>query len=172
MTDGLDDVDMPKVYKGWIEAGFSQEHADRMLVYLQERMLSSTPWGDKNMTSEVLDWWKRRGKWTKSLSDGSVMHYSPPCTGNETGLSWEKKNRGWSVKEASQSSSGPYTSAPVRKGTARGEGRPMSSTREKELDREYLHGEEDSLEDALIKQQTTGWYFGPGGPGGHSDEVD
>ena len=154
MTDGVDDEDMPKVYKGWIEAGFSQGHAANMLLHLQERMLASTPWGDKNMTPEVCDWWLKRGKWTKSVSDDSVMYYSTPCIGNETGLSWEKRNRGGSVKEASQGSSGPYTSAPVRRGSDRRKDGSMSSTREKELDREFLHGDEDSLEDALIKQQS------------------
>ena len=75
-------------------------------------------------------------------------------------------------EEHREGSSDPNTSAPARMGSDRRKDGSMSSNREKELDREFLHGDEASLEDALIEQQSTGWYFGPGGPGGHSDEVD
>ena len=196
--DDDDDVDMSGVHKAWLQAGAPEERVDELLLYWQNRMLARTPWDDEDMTPEIRDWWKKRGWWKKNVVDNSSAHYSPPCTGNETGLSWEKKNLGWSVKEppwsvkeSSASSSGPYSSAPMRKGkiekgprdtNARRQlievccgglaGGPMSSTREQELGEEFFHGDEDSLEEVLLEQRGTGWYYGPGGPEGRIDEVD
>jgi hypothetical protein len=145
-----DDADMSEVYKGWIEAGVSPVHADGMLMYWQNRMLASTPWDDRNMTHEVRDWWKRRGWWKRNGVDILAVHVSPPCIGDGSGSPWTEEQRGWPLQGGGSS----------------------SSTRERELGEEYIHGEGESLDEVLQEQQSPGWYFGPGGPGGHNDEID